>query len=242
MTPVPPTAGEPEVPVFSRCVIGYRAWRADRHDQLWPISDARRPWVPGINTARCNCDVAGSLRFQWSLVEGRRVLESMPEHEAPAPACECGLYSWRRPRQSWCLDPDYRSLPPVVGAVACWGRLQVHADGFRAEHGCVVTLTYHASADRAALSALMRIGARYRVDIVALDELVAVASRHGESLPDTLRPVEHGEAPADARSPSEEASETFVHAPDALPDDVVMPEIPYNLRPRSTLPPGFQGW
>jgi len=178
----------PDVLTFVECVSGYRAWLADARDQLWPISDCRRPWVPGINTARCNCGEWSSLRFEWSLYEGHPVLEPPPEHPAPAADCECGLYSWRRPRRRWRDDPVRASLPRFIGAVASWGALHVHDDGFRAEHACVVSLAYHAAARPEALAVLERIARRYRVDLVPLDELEEAASRHGTPLPDDLRP------------------------------------------------------
>lgn len=43
-----------QVPMFSRCVVGYRAWDVDGQDRLWPIGDHRAPWAPGIKPARCN--------------------------------------------------------------------------------------------------------------------------------------------------------------------------------------------
>src|SRR5439155_1374472 len=182
-------ADRPDVLTFVECVSGYRAWLADARDQLWPISDCRRPWVPGINTARCNCGEGSRLRLGWSLAGGHRVLEPAPEHPAPAADCECGLYSWRRPRRRWRDDPVRASLPRVIGAVASWGALYVHDDGFRAEHACVVSLAYHAAARPEALAVLERIARRYRVDLVPLDELEEAASRHGTPLPDDLRRV-----------------------------------------------------
>src|SRR5207244_11569045 len=85
-----------EVPTYSQCVVGYRAWVADAHDALWPIGDHRCAWAPGINTARCNCEGGESLRFTWSVLDGRRVLEPAPMHDAPAASCHCGLYAWRQ--------------------------------------------------------------------------------------------------------------------------------------------------
>jgi hypothetical protein len=179
-----------EVATFSQCVIGYRAWAADHDGQLWPLSSQRRPWNPGVNTARCNCDSRTSLklRFECSRKDGRLVLESAPEHVAPEVQCECGLYSWRRPRSIWRSEPQYRSAEAVCGAVASWGRLLVHADGFRAEHACVVTLAYPQGASRGAIKTLTAIAARYRVELVPLAELGQAASRHGAPLPDSLRP------------------------------------------------------
>lgn len=178
----------PELPTFSECVVGYRAWVIDADDRLWPASDYRLPWVPGVNTARCNCAVPGALSFDWSLRDGRRVLEPHPRHDAPAADCTCGLYSWRRPRPRWKTAPRLRDGSMVCGAVASWGRLMVHGDGFRAEHACVVTLTYPADTEPGVLEKLRRVAEKYRVDLVRLDQLEEAASRHGSPLPDTIRP------------------------------------------------------
>jgi hypothetical protein len=230
-----------EVPTFSECVVGYRAWSVDDRDQLWPLAERRRPWTPGINTARCNCGTWGSLRFDWTVHEGRRILEASPAHPAPEPSCDCGLYAWRRPKQAWREDPAWGSLPTVIGAVACWGRMQVHADGFRAEHACVVTLAHRVDADAATLAVLERIARRHRVELVALDELEQAASRHGTPLPDSLGPAAET---ASEWHPDDRGDEPkpFVRAPDATPDEVVMPTTPPGLRPKTLLPPGFSGF
>ena len=166
------TLREPQdVPTFSECVVGYRAWRADMKDLLWPLHSTRRPWSPGVNTARCNCRTSSSLRFEWSWHEGRRVLEPAPEHDAPGDHCVCGLYSLRHPRKAWFDTPAWSASRHVVGAVASWGHIQVHNAGFRAEHACIVTLAYHPDTPPDGLQALERIAARYRVELVPLAEL-----------------------------------------------------------------------
>jgi hypothetical protein len=114
-------AARQDVPMFSECVVGYREWKADALGQLWPLRSARRPWQPGINMARCNCRTPDSLRFEWSWLEGQRVLEPAPAHKAPNSTCRCGLYSWRRPRKRWFDAPVWKASHMVVGAVASWG-------------------------------------------------------------------------------------------------------------------------
>lgn len=182
------TVGNDDVPTFSECVIGYRAWCADAKSRLWPLTSKRRPWGPGINTARCNCKMANSLQFDWTWYEGRRVLEHSPPHAAPEGNCDCGLYSWRRPPLTWAQDPRCASGEIVIGAVASWGRLQVHRAGLRAEHACVVTLALPTDPTDEARAALPRIARHYGVELVPLEELERVASRHGTPLPDSLRP------------------------------------------------------
>jgi hypothetical protein len=194
------TVAASDAPLFAECVIGYRAWEADTHDRLWPISARRRPWLPGINTARCNCRSNWpSLRFEWSTFDGRRVLEPAPGHAAPFQGCDCGLYSWRRPKERWRERPLRSSPRRVVGAIASWGAVQVHNDGFRAEHACVVTLAYHPRLQPEAHAVLERIARRYRVDLVTIDELEQAASRHGTPLADDVRPQAAGPVTSDLR-------------------------------------------
>lgn len=229
-----------EVPTFSECVIGFRAWLADGEDRLWPISDHRRPWQPGINTARCNCSGAGTLRFEWTTLNGRRVLERAPEHEAPGAHCECGLYSWRRPHPRWADDARCTALPRIVGAVACWGAVRVHSVGFRAQHSCVVTLTHADDAAPAAIDVAQAIATRYRVDLVALGDLERAASRHGTPLPAELRPPE----PTAARTEPLPAPEPPDPAPDATSGEVGM-AVPVDFEGRPLKHSGFGfggGW
>jgi hypothetical protein len=218
------------VPTYSQCVLGYRAWDADAEGRLWPISDGRRPWVPGINAARCNCDVTSSLRLEWSTWEGRRRLEPAPKHDAPAADCECGLYSWRRPRQAW-SDARASATPPrVVGAVASWGLLHVHDAGFRAEYACVVTLAHRADIDAPSFAALAAIARSYRADLVPLAMLEQAAAEHGAALADHVRPTP---TPAPAPTPHFEELRppaAVGPAPDARPEDLGRP-----------IPMGFDG-
>lgn len=148
-----------DIPTFSECVLGYRAWHTDPEDRLWPLFATRRPWLPGINTARCNCRTANSLQFEWSWHDGGRILEPAPQHPAPEQDCVCGLYSWRRPAKRWYEQSDLSSPPRVIGAVASWARIQVHDAGFRAEHACVVTLAHHEEVFGEPLRKLKRVAA-----------------------------------------------------------------------------------
>jgi hypothetical protein len=171
-------------PTFSECVIGYRAWRADDDGLLWPLYSRSDPWLAGVNTARCHRSWQTRLALRWLWSErDQRVFGPATRHEAPAQNCACGLYTWRRPSQRWYEHPALCTPPRIVGAVASWGRIQVHADGFRAEHACVVVLAYP---DAAARAPLERIAARYRAELVPLDRLEQAASRHGSPLPEWL--------------------------------------------------------
>jgi len=173
-------------PTFSECVIGYRAWRADDEGLLWPLYSRHDPWLPGVNTARCQRSWQTRLALKWLWGErDQRVFGAATKHAAPAQDCACGLYTWRRPSRRWYEHPALSTPPRIVGAVASWGHLQVHRDGFRAEHACVVTLAYPDGVPAAA-AALERLAARYRVEAVPLSELERAASRHGSPLPESI--------------------------------------------------------
>lgn len=205
-----------EVPTFSECVIGYRSWAVGDDGQLWPLSANRRPWKPGVNTARCNCTSSDRLHFEWSWVAGRRVLEPAPQHAAPAMDCRCGLYSLRRPQGSWQTDRRYAAGSLVSGAVASWGRVQVHRGGVRAEHACVVALAYPENGDQDTVSRLRATAARYGVALVAFSELEQTAAEHGAPLPDSIHDRAENQVPQPpADEPAADRSWTTISSPDA---------------------------
>lgn len=111
-------AREGDPPLIPGTVHGLRTWRvfpegsSDRvrlcaisQDVLWPPGEAL--------TAVCQ--------------RGK-------DHRAPSPKCSCGIYAHHPTRAAiedhW--DVGYQNV--VVGLVECSGRLEVHAEGFRAEH------------------------------------------------------------------------------------------------------------
>jgi hypothetical protein len=87
----------------------------------------------------------------------------------------------------WSEHPALCTPPRVVGAVASWGQIQVHADGFRAEQACVVVLAYPDTRPDT-IPAVERIAAGYQAQVAPLSELEQAASRHGSPLPDVLEP------------------------------------------------------
>lgn len=163
-----------ERPVFSECVIGYRSWKLDDW-VLSPISFGS-PWRPGINRAVCKVHdtILGSMSFTLTTGGITTVDESQPraEHSAPKRDCTCGLHA-------------YHEMPEhadgiVVGAVAAWGDLQVHSNGFRAECAQILALV--------AADGLGDVAETYGVPLVPRDMLAAEAQQHGSPLPASMRP------------------------------------------------------
>lgn len=157
-----------ERPVFPEAVIGFRSWRlADW--VLAPLS-VGHPWRPGVNHAVCKAD---RDRAFWTSSWGEHEQKTPPaNHSAPHQDCQCGLYAYH--------DLPQRQVGIVVGAVAAWGDLQVHCNGFRAEHAQILAL--------AAAPGLEEVAETYGVPLVPWNMLAAEGEQHGSPLPVSLRP------------------------------------------------------
>lgn len=148
-------------PDLIRAIIGFRQWRL-RDGRLWSLH-ANERWLPGLQTARCLGEDA---------------------HEAPQNACTCGYYAWYAPppRTASAATPDL-----VAGAVALWGRVELHAHGMRAQHAMVVALalpfSWGAKRER-----LLAIAHELEVPAVPARKIKAVALEHGDVIPRRMRP------------------------------------------------------
>jgi hypothetical protein len=154
---------EAAAPDLIKAVIGFRQWRL-RGSELWSLR-CDELWSRGVRTARCLNEV---------------------QHDAPAPqnGCTCGIYAWYAPppRTASAGTSDL-----VAGAIAAWGRVELHAHGMRAEHAMVVALALPFSwgAKRHSVLAAAR---ALEVPAVPARKLVAAAREHGELVPRELRP------------------------------------------------------
>jgi hypothetical protein len=150
-------------PDLIRAVIGFRQWRL-RDCELWSLRTEDR-WERGVHTARCRHE---------------------PPHDGPAPhnGCTCGFYAWYAPppRTASAATSDL-----VGGAVALWGKIELHAHGMRAEHAMVVALALPLSwgAKRRRITGA---AAALEVPAVAARRLKAAALEHGELIPKAMRP------------------------------------------------------
>jgi hypothetical protein len=153
---------EGAAPDLIRPVIGFRQFRVVG-SELWSLHGQHR-WLPGVQTAHCLAEVA---------------------HDTPpVKGCTCGFYARYTPA------PRTGSLATadlVGGAVALWGRIELHAHGMRAQHAMVVALALPASR-----------GAKHRNTVAAADSLAisavparrltATALAFGDVIPRAMRP------------------------------------------------------
>jgi len=154
---------EAAAPDLIRAVIGFRQWRLCGPELRSLRAEDR--WSRGVHSARCLSDAS---------------------HDGPAPhnGCTCGLYAWYAPppRTASAATADL-----VAGAVALWGRIELHAHGMRAEHAMVVALALPLSWG-AKRRRLLAAASALEVPAVPARRLKAAALAHGGLVPKSMRP------------------------------------------------------
>lgn len=155
-------------------VAGFRSWRLANGRLLSPYVPCR--WEGRVLHARC-------FDANRSLVRGQGWLD-VP-HASPHPDCQCGIYAHHRPG----LRGYYGELSWCEGVVTGWGRLVVHADGWRAEHARVEALAWPSEGERRLRDVVARIAAALGVDVVEREALPSIAQAAGRPVPDVLRPA-----------------------------------------------------
>lgn len=119
---------------YPRAILGWREWEVC-NGELWPLFwNDSPPWpADPMIPSRCERD---------------------QEHSPPVSGCGCGFHAWWEPEGlvGWRrIGGSHKRLTRVAGAIAAAGRVELHADGFRAELAQIVCLVESGSlADRAA--------------------------------------------------------------------------------------------
>lgn len=149
----------------------------------------------------------------WEAGENVAVCKTGLPHKAPDNDCGCGLYAYHDLSR---MDTN-GSYGPISAAVAAWGKLCVHGDGFRAEKAQVIAIAHQKEFDsilqqikatdflqsttnvKATQKELIRqgipdedamkeIAEAYAIPYLAWDELEPYALEHGEPLPAEMIP------------------------------------------------------
>ena len=116
-------------------LYGYRAWRL-RGSGLYSFSGWRAWPADSPKVALC-----------W-----RNFLALGIAHHAPGSGCNCGIYAWKEP-PTQPFSPQ--GMTPVWGVVQLWGKVVLHAAGYRSQYARPVALEY--------APGLEAVAARYRV-------------------------------------------------------------------------------
>lgn len=160
----------------------------------------RAPWVPGVNVADCqhrNGTAATDARFIYEPAVG--------PHDPPSRDCGCGLYAWHTLTRLAVYDEQRRMNAlfggsgrelRVFGAVAGWGRVITHRDGWRAEKARV--LAFAVKEDTPFMRHLGdMLKGMYGVPLVPFDMLQLEGARHAAAVPNSLLPKPKSKWPED---------------------------------------------
>jgi hypothetical protein len=169
-------------------VLGWRDWKVTAYGDL-TSRNTHAVWRPGPNKALCS--FAGAER----------------DHLAPQGECDCGFYGLHEPNDDvlfGCSSARTSSLwtlaswgsgehnDNVRGLFAAWGKLCVHATGFRSEWAEVVCLVHPDPTPR-----VQRASNYYDVPLFS-DQAEALAYAIGRGyglVPDDMRPAEERKRP-----------------------------------------------
>jgi hypothetical protein len=163
------------VPDLVTPLVAFRSWRLSGGRLVSPFIPCR--WDGRVMHATC-------FEANRTLTRGNGWLGE--PHTSPDPRCQCGIYGYFRPGpRSW-----YGEAYWCEGVVTAWGRVEVHRDGFRAEHARVEALATPEEGFPHAVQAVREAAGRLGVPLLPYAELEAHAARlGGADLPPALRPV-----------------------------------------------------
>jgi hypothetical protein len=158
-----------EPPLFTAPIHGVRTWEVvpspEGEPMLcgWAVSQV---WPPG-EPYRATC---AATRFRRVPAHGR-VREP---HLAPHPRCTCGIYAMHPSRldarRELARKLDRCETCGVIGAIEAWGRIEVHASGFRAERARPVTFFRCGGALEPSRGEIEQLAAAYGARIVELED------------------------------------------------------------------------
>lgn len=177
-----PAGGAPDL---TAKVIAFRSWELDKDLRLTSTGHGNLRWLPGAQRATCKAqgDHPNARRARF----GRK--RPSTGHQAPDKDCSCGFYAlhdWRE-AAAMAYQGGY-----IVGAVAAWGKIEVHGSGIRAEWIEIVALAVPEPAlitDPELAGKAKQLASDYGVDLVGLTSIADVAEGLGyRPVPKRLRP------------------------------------------------------
>jgi hypothetical protein len=162
-------------PDLAAPVVGFRAWRIVDERLLSPYIPCR--WEGRVMHARCfdaNRRLFAPAARGW--LTG--------PHDSPHPDCQCGIYAYHRPG----AQAYYGEFEWTEGVIACWGRIEAHRAGLRAEHGRIEALALPPRQEPVRRRTVTAIAERLCVRLAAREQLEQIAADLGGPVPAALRP------------------------------------------------------
>ena len=152
-------------------ITGYRVWRA-MPVGLQPINFRIRVWSVGPQKSVC-----GAL-------ENTMVSRSFCK-EPPEEGCHCGFNAYHTLESA--MDKQIIGAK-VIGALAGWGGVTIHPDGWRSEWAEPIALMIyegeHSSIGKTDINIMLaQLAKDYRIPLVESEFLPVVMSEYGEPVP-----------------------------------------------------------
>jgi hypothetical protein len=145
-------------------LVAFRSWRISGGRLVSPFIPCR--WDGRVMHAAC-------FDANRTLTRGSGWVAE--PHASPDPRCQCGIYGYFEPGpRSW-----YGEAYWCEGVVTAWGRVEVHRDGFRAEHARVEALAVPENRFPHAQEAVREAAQTVGVPLIAAAELRAFADGLG---------------------------------------------------------------
>lgn len=177
--------------------LGFRSWKLEGY-KLLSANPGYGDWKIGEPTeATCRTSGVGLTLaqaqhaiFNFAKTPNQiRQEAGMPEtgHEAPHPDCQCGLYALHAPE----FMSRWHSGEPLMvhGAVLGWGRMEVHAEGWRAQYAQPVMLAF--DGDQQSYNHCQRVramGDELGLPVAEWPDFEREARKLAEPVPTELRP------------------------------------------------------
>ncbi len=161
---------DPEVaPDLIAPVHAFRDWRIGEYGLLESLR-AGQLWTTPVQQAQCHPQTLEDFARE--------------RHAAPATDCTCGIHCYFRPDPDFCRT-DFRG---VTGIVTAWGRLEVHANGLRAQYVQVQALGTYQRWTRRQKDLAAQVADELGVELIDVFELEAAAPAFGAAMPRVLTP------------------------------------------------------
>lgn len=163
----------PDEPLLPGVVQGFRTWGLSLDPSGTPglMGSGETRWQQGGEATVASC------------VPPRGFESTHPQDEpAPVGDCSCGLYAshpWARDPNADFLRVDGMGLEPdeVFGVVEAWGRIEVHADGFRAEFARPIALFARTGAELEWNVPSDRLAASYNCELIPVASVAELATQ-----------------------------------------------------------------
>lgn len=154
-------------------VAAFRAWRIVGGRLMSPYIPVR--WEGRLMHAEC---LPANRRLEF----GRGWLAEA--HASPHRDCRCGIYAYHRPgTRTWFGEFEW-----VEGVVTCWGRVEAHEAGLRAEHARIEAFALPAAPDPARERAIRTLADALACPLIGFDEQLSWAAGVGAPIPPRLLP------------------------------------------------------